>query len=182
MTDTTPVSASRGWIEGAPIEAPLRLYDTTVLAEWVDYNEHMSESCYLLVAGNSSDQFFRYVGIDEAYRNAGRSLYTVETHIRFLREASLGEPLHLTFQVLAADSKRVHINHEIYRGAPGLEEPSELLATVEQLLLHIESTGPAPKVAAMPDGLYDRISQVSAAHASLGVPDYIGHVMGLQHR
>ena len=37
--------------------------------------------------GDSADAFFRFFGIDEAYRAAGRSLYTVETHLRNLREA-----------------------------------------------------------------------------------------------
>ena len=60
----------------AAIEAPLHLHDTPALAEWVDYNGHMSESCYLLAFGDNADAFFRYIGIDEEYRAAGHSLYT----------------------------------------------------------------------------------------------------------
>jgi len=74
----------QGWDDpaAAPVPAPLRLHRTTVEAAWVDYNGHMSEWCYLLVMGDSSDAFFRYVGIDDDYRASGASLFTVETHIR----------------------------------------------------------------------------------------------------
>jgi acyl-CoA thioester hydrolase len=177
MTGTSPATpATRAWADGAPIEAPLRMFGTVVPADWVDYNGHMSESCYLLVAGDNSDQFFRYIGIDEAYRAAGHSLYTVETHIRFLREASLDESLSLTLQVLGFDRKRVHINHEIHRD-PGEGAKLELLATVEQMLLHVDAVAGA--VTPMPDLLHDRIGSIAAAHAPLGVPDYVGHVMSL---
>src|SRR5262249_46816161 len=72
-----PSTRPGGWDDpaAAPIPAPLRLHETTVGPQWVDYNGHMSEWCYLLVMGDSSDQFFRYVGIDDAYRAGGRSLY-----------------------------------------------------------------------------------------------------------
>ena len=52
-----------GWDDpgAAPVQVPLRLYETTVGPQWVDYNGHMSEWCYLLVMGDSSDAFFRYI-------------------------------------------------------------------------------------------------------------------------
>ena len=86
------------WDPSSTIGAPLRLHRTMVRPEWVDYNGHMSESCYLLVFGDSADAFFRFIGIDEAYRAAGRSLYTVETHMHNRREVSEGEPLELTLR------------------------------------------------------------------------------------
>jgi acyl-CoA thioesterase FadM len=60
-----------------------------VCQDWVDYNGHMSESAYLLAFWDSSDAFFRFFGVDEQYRASGRSLYTVETHLRHLREARM---------------------------------------------------------------------------------------------
>ena len=72
------------------IEAPLRLHGTTGAAEWMDYNGHMSESCYLLAFGDSADAFFRFLGIDEAYRAAGHSLYTSETHLHHRHEVGAG--------------------------------------------------------------------------------------------
>ena len=104
---TTPYEGSGAapWRDDAVIPAPLRLHETAVCQDWVDYNGHMSESAYLLAFGDSSDAFFRFFGVDEQYRASGRSLYTVETHLRHLREARLGDRLRLTLQVLGVDSK-----------------------------------------------------------------------------
>ena len=115
-----PSTRPGGWDDPAaePVPAPLALYEVTVGPPWVDYNGHMSEWCYLLVMGDSSDAFFRYVGIDDDYRAAGHSLYTVETHIRNLHEVDEGDRLRLTLQVLGVDPKRVHILHEMLAPRP----------------------------------------------------------------
>ena len=65
---TTPYEGSGAaapWRDDAVIPAPLRLHETAVSQDWVDYNGHMSESAYLLVFGDSSDAFFRFFGVDE---------------------------------------------------------------------------------------------------------------------
>ena len=151
------------------VAAPLRLYRATVRPEWVDYNGHMSEWCFLLVMGESSDAFFRYVGIDEHYRSAGASLFTVETHIRNLVEVGAGDELSLALHVLAVDAKRIHLTHEVTR------RDGSLAATGEQLLLHVDTT--AGRVAPILSQVRQRIDRVAQAHASLPRPDWIGHVM-----
>ena len=154
--------------------APLRLHETTVAPGWVDYNDHLSEWAYLLVFGDAADAFFRYVGVDEAYRAAGRSLYTAETHLHHLREARLGERLDLTLQVLGTDAKRLHIAHEMFNAA------GDRIATGEQLLLHVDTR--AAKVTPFPAELAGRLRRIAAAHAELPVPDYVGHVMAIPGR
>lgn len=155
----------------APVPAPLRLYRTTVGPEWVDYNAHMSEWCFLLVMGESSDTFFRYVGIDEQYRAAGASLFTAETHIRHLLEVGAGETLSLSLQVLAVDDKRVHLTHEVVRG------DGALAATGEQLLVHVDTK--IGRVRPMPAALRASLDRVAQAHATLPRPDWVGHVIGI---
>ena len=174
---TTPREGVRhpGWDESAAIDAPLRLHDTGVSHAWCDYNGHMSESSYLLVVGDNSDAFFRYFGIDEDYRASGGSLYTAETHLHHLREADEGDRLTLTIQVLGVDRKRVHLTHEVLHADSG-----EVVATAEQMLLHVDTA--AGKVTSLPEHLYDRLKAIEAAHASLPVPEYVGHVMGLPRR
>lgn len=165
-----PSTRPGGWgADSLPVPAPLELYKATVPAAWVDYNGHMSEWCFLLAMGNSSDAFFRYVGIDEAYRASGGSLFTAETHIRHLRELTEGEELTLGIRVLGVDTKRVHLTHQI-QTADG-----ELAATGEQMLLHVDMT--AGRVAPLPVTLRDRLQQIAAAHAVLPRPDWVGHVM-----
>src|SRR5271155_5378848 len=75
---------------------PLRLLDTVVRPEWVDYNQHMSDFRYGQLFGDAVDVLFRRGGVNEAYRAAGRTYYTVENHIKHLGEAKLGEPLYVT--------------------------------------------------------------------------------------
>jgi acyl-CoA thioester hydrolase len=147
------------------IPVPFRLYEVTVPAEWTDYNRHLTESAYLLIMGESSDAFFRFLGVDDSYRQAGHSLYTVETHLRNLREAHEGEHLRLTIQVLDTDAKRLHILHEMH-GATGL------VATAEQMLLHVDTR--AGKAIPFPEHIARRLREVRAAHAALPVPAYVG--------
>ncbi|NLU66148.1 thioesterase family protein [Streptomyces sp. HNM0574] len=162
----------RTWDETAPVPAPLELHSTPVRPEWTDYNGHLSESCYLRVFGDNSDAFFRYLGIGEEYRAAGGSLYTAETHLINRREAAEGEPLRLTLQLLDVDAKRVHLFHTMRHAADGT-----LLATAEQLLLHVDTA--AGRAAPLPGPLRARLETVLAAHAVLPPPEEAGRRMGI---
>jgi carnitine 3-dehydrogenase len=162
MTDdrvVTPYEGSgRGaWRSGASIAAPLRLHRATVPHAWLDYNEHMSESCYLLAFGDNADAFFRFIGIDEEYRATGRSLYTVQTALIHRREA-----------------KRVHVFHEMFRG-----DSDVLLATAEQLLVHVDSR--AGRSVPMGHDLSERLAAIHRAHAALPVPELVGRPIRIEH-
>lgn len=161
------------WRAGEPIEAPLRLISPTVPAEWVDYNGHMSESCYLLVFGDQSDAFFRLIGIDEAYRAAGHSLFTVQTMIFNLAEAHLNDRLNLSLHLLDADEKRLHIFHSMHNARTG-----DLLATAEQMLVHVDMD--AGRSAPMPADLQERIAAILAAHAGLARPPQAGRSIAIR--
>jgi carnitine 3-dehydrogenase len=155
------------------IDAPLALYQTTVPEEWLDYNGHMSEWCYLLLVGDAADAFFRYIGIDEAYRAAGHSLYTAETHLHHLRESGRGDRLAVPLQVLDVGPKSLHLFHTVRNQATGMD-----VATAEQLLVHVDMA--AGRVTAMPGELRERLEEIRLAHAGLDVPPAIGHVMGIR--
>ncbi|MEB8336880.1 thioesterase family protein [Streptomyces endophyticus] len=165
----------REWDDTAEVSAPLSLHRTTVSKAWVDYNGHMSESCYLLVFGDNSDAFFRYIGIDEQYRAEGHSLYTVETHVHNLREVAEGEPIRLTLRVLDHDAKRVHIFHEMHHGTN-----DTLLATAEQLLVHVDMA--QGRSCPMPTSLLHRLAAIQQAHATLPRPESVGRPMGIRRR
>jgi acyl-CoA thioester hydrolase len=149
-----------------PVLAPLQLHGTTVAPGWVDYNNHMSEWAYLLIFGDNADAFFRFIGIDDAYRAAGRSLYTAETHLRHLREVRLGQPLRVTLQLLGYDAKRVHVLHEMFTPGGGC------VATAEQMLLHVGMA--AGRVEPFGEQISGRLHVIAEAHEKLLVPDYVG--------
>jgi carnitine 3-dehydrogenase len=153
------------------LSQPLRLHSGRVLPEWVDYNGHAHESRFLQVFGDASDALLRYIGIDSAYLAAGGSYYTVETHLSHLHEASAGDDLHVTTQVLGFDDKRLHLFHELYRSADDV-----LLATAEQMLLHVDTTEGRARVA-RPQVL-DRIAKLAGAHAILPTPERAGRAVG----
>jgi acyl-CoA thioester hydrolase len=155
------------------IDAPLALYSATVPEAWLDYNGHMSESCYLLFVGDAADAFFRYVGIDDDYRAAGHSLYTAETHLHHLREAGLGDRLAAQLQLLDLGPKSLHLFHTVRNEATG-----ELVATAEQLLVHVDTA--SGRVTSMPADLHERLAAIHAAHSDLPRPAAVGHVMGIR--
>lgn len=174
---TTPLEGTghRPWDPQATIDAPLRLLQTTVAPQWVDYNGHMSESCYLLVFGDNSDAFFRFIGIDEDYRAAGHSLYTVQTQLHNLREVSEGEPIRLTLQLLDADEKRLHIFHAMEHGVSG-----DLLATGEQMLVHVDMR--SSRSTPMPSEMQTKVQAIRAAHAGLPRPAQAGAPIGIRRK
>ena len=169
--ENTPACA---WDAAAPIDAPLCLHRPRVLWDWVDYNGHMSESCYLLVFGDNSDAFFRYIGIDESYRDqGGHSLYTAQTHIHYVKEVAQGEPLRLTLQLLDLDPRRIHMVHSMYHADSG-----DLLCTGEQILVHVDMA--KGRASAMPDFLYARLQAILQAHSTLPFPAQVGRPMGIR--
>jgi len=165
-------SGVTAWDAGDPVSAPLALYEAPVEPDWVDYNGHMSEWAFLTAFGWASDKLFRYVGIDEGYRADGHSLFTVETHINYVKEASLGDPLRFTTQVLGVDARRLHFFHAMEHAGTG-----ELLCTTEQVLLHVDTaTGSTAPILPGPAAA---LAAIAAAHADLPVPPQVGRVMGL---
>jgi carnitine 3-dehydrogenase len=151
--------------DSSAIEAgqPLRLIETEVRAEWVDYNGHMTDSRYLQVFGDATDALLRAVGVDDAYRESGRALYTVETHVTHRAQAQALEPLYVTTQVLGLDDKRVHLYHCLMR-----RRDDCLIATGEQLYLHVNRV--AGKASPMDGAVRARLERIRAAHASIADP------------
>jgi acyl-CoA thioester hydrolase len=156
--------------------APLMLHRAAVLPDWVDYNGHMSEAYYVLVFGHATDAFLDHIGIDDATRRRTRtSLYTVEAHIHYLREAHAGDALRVETRVLGHDAKRVHLYHAMMR------EPDEaLLSSTELMLLHVDTA--AGRTAPIPPLALARLAAVAGAQATLPRPSYAGRSIGLPAR
>jgi carnitine 3-dehydrogenase len=159
-------------VAGLVAGQPLRLVETYVRPEWVDYNGHMTDSRYLQVFGDATDALLRAVGVDDAYRASGRAFYTVETHVTHRAEASALEPLYVTTQILGLDDKRVHLFHNLNR-----RRDDRLVASAEQLYLHVNSA--AGKASAMDAALRARLETIRAAHAGLDQPPRSGRHLSL---
>ena len=145
----------------------LSLFDAEVLPEWLDYNGHMTESRYLQVFGDATDALLNFVGMDEAYRTQGFSVYTVETHIRHLLEVAGAEPLSVKTQVLGFDEKRLRIVHTMSNASSG-----DILATGEHMLLHVNTE--AGKACPFGKKLYEKLEKIWQGHQSLAAPVFAG--------
>nr|WP_206442238.1 thioesterase family protein [Streptomyces boncukensis] len=116
------------------------LFRETVRPEWIDYNGHLSEAYYVLVFGHATDALMDATGLDAAYRTAtGCSLYTVESHVRYLREVADGAGLTVRTRILSAAARKVRFTHEMYTGDD--EGP---VATIELLGVHVGAGGAVP--------------------------------------
>ena len=104
---------------------------------------------------------------------AGRSFYTVETHLNNLSEVGGGEPLAVTTQLLDLDEKRLHLFHAMYHGRGG-----ELLATAEQMLLHVDMT--EPRSAPIASEVYEALQAIMAVHEDLPKPEQAGRRIGIK--
>ena len=161
-------ATARQRLQAAPEQASaLRLLEVEVRPEWIDYNGHMTDSRYLQVFGDATDALLRYAGVDEGYRKSGRALFTVETHVTHLSEARALDALYVTSRVLEVDEKRVRLFHSLYR-----RRDEALVATAEQLYLHVS----AGKAAPMEGAVRDTLAAVQASQAPLPLPPQAGRV------
>ena len=76
----------------APESAPLDTYRDIVRPEWIDHNGHMNMGYYLVVFDLATDAWFRYLGLDEAYRQRHRATtFCLEAHVSYHREVREGD-------------------------------------------------------------------------------------------
>jgi carnitine 3-dehydrogenase len=144
--------------------APL-VHETEISPAWIDYNGHTTESAYLRMAGDATDALLSALGVGSDYVASGASYYTAETHLRHLNESRAGDKITVATQLVGADEKRLHLFHRITRDG-------DVLATAEQMLLHVDTT--RGRVSPARPEVLDRIRAMAAVHSSLPAPDGLG--------
>ena len=157
--------------QSVPADEPAAMLATRVDAAWIDYNGHMTEWAYLKLFGDTTDVLLAQIGAGPAYVAGGHSFYTVESHLRHLGQARLGEALRVDTQVLGADSKRLHIFHTM-RGGDG-----SVIATAEHMLVHVNTA--AERSAPMGPMVAGAVAALVAAQADLPRPDAAGRHIAL---
>lgn len=154
----------------------LTTYTTRILPEWVDYNGHLRDAFYLLIFSYATDALMDTLGLDSENREAsGNSLFTLELHLNYLHEVKLGAEVQVHTQLIAYDSKRLHLYHSLH--LPGEERE---LAGNEQMLLHVDLAG--PNAAPFSPAVAERLAAISAEQADLPRPALLGRVIGLPPR
>ncbi len=159
-----------------PFEAPVSRWQEKIRDEWMDYNGHMNVAYYTLIFHNGTDEFYPLVGLGKPYREAtGKSTAAVQCHITYIREAHIGDEVKVETQLLGYTDKALHYIHTMTHAEEGY-----MIATLEQLALHIDLSGPRAKVESFPEKQQQLLAEMMEAHADLPIPPQVGSVMSLK--
>ncbi|MGP4106730.1 thioesterase family protein [Virgibacillus sp. L01] len=148
-------------------------YQDSVRTDWVDYNGHMNDSAYANVFSIAVDRFMDFIGLDEDGRtNLSYTIFTLETHLCYLKEAHQDEKLIVSIQLLDIDSKRVHVFFEMKN------DNGVLLATSEQMLMGMDTQQERP--APFPKQVATEMGKLWDEHKQLETPEQVGRRIGIK--
>ena len=107
------------------------LHSENLQDTWLDAYGHLNEAYYLVAFSNATWALQDHLELGPAYTNAtGNALYTVETHLRYLREVRAPATLNVNSLIFGFDRKRMHIGHVLI-------VDGEERATFECVLIHV---------------------------------------------
>ena len=152
------------------IENPIEVQRRRITADWADYNGHTNDSRYMQLSSEALDVFFRSIGFSNDYLATGRSLYTLESHIRYINESKVGDEIVVTAQVIALDEKKVHM-HSVMSQTDGT-----IVATGEHIYLHVDTK--LKKSCPIGTELLVLLEPIAKAHANLSRPEGVGRFVG----
>ena len=148
----------------------LPVYHAAIEPAWIDFNGHVRDAYYGLVASYAVDDVMDVLGLDATYRERTRcTLYTVELHLHYLHEVKSSDDLRVISSILDCDRKRIHLGCRFL-----CSRVSEPVAVADMMLLHVHQ-GDKPAVAAFPE-------EVSAKLEALKVSPAIREAFGPSSR
>jgi acyl-CoA thioester hydrolase len=147
-----------------------------VIEDWIDYNNHLNMAFYNVIFDRAVDHFYDLLGVGAKYAESGAgSCFTMEAHVHYLNEVSLGDELELHLQLLDFDSKRLHYFQQMYH-----KEQGYLAATSEQLALHVDLN--TRRSGAFPQHVIAKLDAMAAIHQQLHAPSQVGHRIGIERK
>jgi acyl-CoA thioester hydrolase len=142
--------------------------------EWIDYNGHLNMAYYNVLFDRAVDETYGLLGVGPDYVQRRRqSIFTVEAHVRYLRELHGGDLVRVTLQLINFDAKRLHYFEQLFHAADGW-----ISATSENLSLHVDMA--SRKTAAFPEDIAARLAEMKASHALLPYPKAAGRRIGMK--
>ena len=135
--------------------AGVPIYRSGIEPEWIDYNGHLRDAYYGLILSFAIDALMERIGLDAAGRQrTGCTLYTLETHMHYLREIKASDTVAVSVRILGVDRKRIHAAFELC-----CEPQTAPAAYAEAMLLNVRQS---PEVASAPF-----VPEIAAALAGL---------------
>lgn len=154
----------------AHFDAPLHLRGWRVQPDWIDYNGHMNVAWYVAMFDQSLARVLNMLGCgSETIAASGGSCFTLESHIRYLRELRESAPVRIEFQLLEADHKRLHYYQRMFHDGDEADGGGFLAATCEDINIHVDMN--ARRSAPFPPSAAERIAALLAAHKTLEAPE-----------
>ena len=139
----------------------LPVYRATIEPAWIDYNGHLRDAYYGLVASLAVDEVMDNLGLDAAYRERTHcTLYSLELHLHYLHEVKSADDLQVHSLVLDFDRKRIHLGCRF-----SCSRVSEPVAMADMMLLHVHQ-GAKPGAAAFPDEVAAKLEALKLSPAS----------------
>ena len=135
------------------------IYRTELSRDWIDYNDHLRDAYYGVIFSTATDALMDHdLGLDADYRARTRcTLYSLESHIHWLREVKYGVTVEVDAHVLGYDAKRLHLAMELR-----IAGSMDVVAATEYMLLHYRQ-GDHPGAASFPPDVLARIESLKAA-------------------
>jgi len=147
-----------------------------VKPEWIDYNGHLNMAYYNVLFDQGIDEAFETLGLGADYvKTRGNSYFTAETHICYIREIGVDDPVRVKVRILDHDAKKVHVFEELVHAEEGWTS-----ATLEQMSLHVDMT--EKKVSPWPDDIAAAMAAMHEAHSALPTPPQVGRVIGIKRK
>lgn len=139
----------------------LPIYHAAIQPGWIDYNGHLRDAYYGLVASLAVDDVMDHLGLDAAYRERTHgTLYTLEVHLHYLHEVKADDDLAVISSVLDFDRKRIHLGCRFTCSRVG-----EPVASAEMMLLHVRQ-GDKPASATFPDEVLAALEALKVSPAA----------------
>ena len=128
------------------------IHSSEVNPAWIDYNGHMNDAQYSVFVTLANEQFIDSIGMGRDYlESTGKTLYTVEMHIKYLSEVKLENKLEARIHVASHTSKSMNVKTDIYING------EKLAAEAEITYLHYDQN--AKKVVDFSEGQLAKINE-----------------------
>ena len=145
-----------------------------VLPEWIDRNGHMNAGYYSVVFDLALDPMAGMYSLSwEDVKRSNMSMFVLESHVFYYREAMAGDPLVFDWQLLDYDEKRFHYFVNMRHAERG-----DLLATSEQIAIYVDLNTRRPTT--WPTETMERFAATLAVHSEKPRPTEAGHVIGIR--
>ena len=114
---------------------PINLSTQKVLKDWIDYNNHMNVSYYLLIFDKYGADILNDVFKmgEHSAKTTGKSTMIVESHITYNQEIQVDDQVEVNLLYFDHDKKRLQYKMEMVH-----KEKKYLASTIEVLALYVD--------------------------------------------